>query len=158
LKKFILDTTGLTDPNEPIIDPVENPNNNSDPEADPENDPETDPETDPVTDPVTDPETDPEADPETDPEPSNNSSVADLSSICSNYNTMHQQCSSDQYNTAQCSGIMTQYSSLKSEIDVLKSDLTNKETMLEGLKNNYEICQNCTSTYPLVTAACGSYF
>jgi hypothetical protein len=159
LKNFILDTTGITDPNKRSINPVDDPSDPADPPVDPA-DPPVDPADPPVdpADPPVDPPADP-ADPPADPaDPPTDDPSVDLSSICMNYSTLNQQCSSDEYNTAQCSSIMTQYSSLKSEIDVLKSDLTNKETMLAGLKNNYEICQNCTNTYPLVTAACGSYF
>ena len=156
LKNFILDTTGLEDTNgastNPVDPPADDPPADDPPADDPPDDP-ADPADDPA-DPDDPPADDPPADPATDPA----DPPADLSSICVNYSTLNQQCSSEEYNTAQCSSIITQYSSLRSEIDLLKSELTNKETMLEGLKNNYEICQNCTNTYPLVTAACGSYF
>jgi hypothetical protein len=182
LKNFILDTTGVADPDEvsinPVVPPVDDPADpvdppvSDDPVDPPVSDDPVDPPVsdDPVDPPVSDDPVDPPVsddpvgppvdDPSDDPDRIVLPIYGDpiLSSICMNYSTLNQQCSSEEYNTAQCSSIMTQYSSLKSEIDVLKSDLTNKETMLAGLKNSYEICQNCTNTYPLVTAACGSYF
>ena len=157
LKEFILKTTGLSDANEEVVvNPI---NDRNDYPADPVDPADPADPADPV-DPVDPADPLDPADPVDPVDPADPISPIEgnLSSVCMNYSEMNQQCSSDEYNTAQCSSIISEYSSLKSEIDVLKSDLTNKETMLAGLKNNYEICQNCTNTFPLVTAACGQYF